>query len=306
MVPGHVKNTDVEHAYTARSYEVRIVGAKRIEFGDWYHVFLRATWTALIAFIAGAFLFLNLVFAFLYVAVGGVANARPHSLVDAFYFSVQTMGTIGYGAMYPQSNGANVLVVSESVVSLIVTALATGLVFAKFARPIGRVVFSRYAVISPMDGVPTLMLRVGNERRNTIVEAQARVALMRTVRTLEGQVFYKLFDLTLVRDRSQAVTRSWTVQHQINESSPLFGATPESLKADDAEILVTLSGTDDTSYQPVHARRVYEQQDVLWGARHADVLTELPDGNMLLDVRRFHEVVPTKPTAGFPYPTSES
>jgi inward rectifier potassium channel len=105
-----------------------------------------------------------------------------------------------------------------------------------------------------------------------------------------------------VRDRSQAVTRSWTVQHQIVESSPLFGATPESLKADDAEILVTLSGTDDTSYQPVHARRVYENHEILWGARHADVLTELPDGNMQLDVRRFNEVVETKPTASFPYP----
>jgi inward rectifier potassium channel len=285
-----------------RSYEVRIVGAKRVEFGDWYHVFLRATWSALLAFIAGAFLFLNLVFAWLYVVVGGVANARPHSLVDAFYFSVQTMGTIGYGAMYPASNGANVLVVAESVVSLIVTALATGLVFSKFARPIGRVAFSRYAAIAPMDGVPTLMIRVGNERRNSIVEAQARVAIMRTTRTIEGQVFYKMFDLILVRDRSQAVTRSWTVQHRIDEASPLFGATPESLKAEDAEILITLSGTDDTSYQPVHARRTYEQNEILWGARHADVLSETPDGNMILDVRRFHEMVITEPTATFPYP----
>ncbi len=284
-----------------RSYEVRIIGAKRV-YGDWYHVFLRVTWAALIAFISVAFLFLNFVFALLYVAVGGVTNARPGSLVDAFYFSVQTMGTIGYGAMYPASNGANVLVVAESVVSLIVTALATGLVFAKFARPIGRVAFSRNAVVGPMDGIPTLMIRVGNERGNSIVEATARVNLMRTVRTKEGQVFYKLFDLPLLRDRSPAVTRSWTVQHRIDEASPLFGATPESLKTDDAEVLITLTGTDDTSYQPVHARRTYEQNEILWGARHADVLSETPDGNMILDVRRFHEIVQTEPTATFPYP----
>ena len=285
----------------SRTYSIKVVGASRV-YGDWYHVFLRTTWSALIAFISGAYLLINFVFALLFLAVGGVANARHGSLVDAFYFSVQTMGTIGYGAMYPASNAANNLVVAESVVSLVVTALATGLVFAKFARPIGRVAFSRFAVIAPMDGVPTLMVRVGNERGNSIVEAQARLALMRTMRTLEGQIFYKLFDLPLVRDRSPAVTRSWTVQHLINETSPLFGATPESLAADDAELLVTLAGTDDTSYQPVYARRGYEQQDILWGARHADVLSESPDGNMILDVRRFNEVVPTVPTATFPYP----
>jgi inward rectifier potassium channel len=116
-------------AENPRSYEIRVVGASRV-YGDWYHWFLRSTWSALVAFIAGSFLFINLLFALLFFFVGGVANARPRSLVDAFYFSVQTMGTIGYGAMYPQSNGANVVVVAESVVSLIVTALATGLVFA--------------------------------------------------------------------------------------------------------------------------------------------------------------------------------
>ncbi len=284
-----------------RTYSMKVVGASRV-YGDWYHVFLRATWTALIAFISGAYLFINLVFALLFLAVGGVANARHGSLTDAFYFSVQTMGTIGYGAMYPASNGANNLVVAESVVSLVVTALATGLVFAKFARPIGRVAFSRFAVIAPMDGVPTLMVRVGNERGNSIVEAQARVAIMRTTRTLEGHVFYKMLDLTLVRDRSQAVSRSWTVQHRIDETSPLFGATPESLAKDEAEILITLAGTDDTSYQPVHARHTYENHDMLWGARHADVLSETPDGNLVLDVRRFDDVEPTLPTAAFPYP----
>jgi inward rectifier potassium channel len=122
------------------------------------------------------------------------------------------------------------------------------------------------------------------------------------VRTLEGHVFYRMADLTLVRDRSVAVTRSWTVLHRVDEASPLFGATPESLAKDDAELIVSLSGTDDTSYQPVHARRTYEHTDVLWGARHADVLSETPDGNLTLDVRRFDEVEPTKPTDTFPYP----
>jgi inward rectifier potassium channel len=288
-----------------RSYGVTTVGARRV-FGDWYHAFLRATWTETIGFISGSYLLVNFLFALAFVKAGGVAHAEPGSLRDAFYFSVQTMGTIGYGAMYPESNAANVIVVTESVVSLIITALATGLVFAKFSRPIGRVAFAKHAVISPMDGVPTLMVRVGNERGNSIVEAQARVALMRTVRTQEGHTFYRMVDLDLIRDRSPQVTRSWTLLHPIVDGSPLKGETPESLAGQDAEIIVTLAGTDDTSYQPVFARRAYETPELLWGARHADVLTETADGNLLLDVRRFHEVEATKPTDGFPYPRTES
>jgi inward rectifier potassium channel len=288
-------------APAGRSYKIRVVGARHLS-GDWYHGLLRTPWAVLVAFIAAAFLGINALFALAYLWGGGVAHARPGSFLDAFYFSVQTMGTVGYGAMYPESDVANAVMVAESVVSLIVTALATGLVFSKFARPLGRVAFSRHAVVSLMDGVPTLMMRVGNERGNTIVEATVHVTISRTTRTAEGTMFYRLIDLPLARDRSPAVARSWTIMHPIDEKSPLLGATPETFAREEIELLVTLSGTDDTSYQPVHARHTYEHTDILWGARHADVLSETPDGDMLLDVRRFHEVVPTVPTASFPYP----
>lgn len=291
----------VKKSGSNRSYETTVIGARRVA-GDWYHALLRMSWMELVAFIAVSFLAVNAIFALLYLRVGGIAHAREGSFGDAFYFSVQTMGTIGYGAMYPESMGANNLVVAESVVSLIVTALATGLVFSKFARPIGRVVFSRYAVIAPMEGIPTLMVRVGNERGNSIVEATAHITLSRTIHTAEGVTFYKLIDLKLTRERSPAVQRSWSVLHPIVGDSPLVGATPESFARDEVELMVTLSGTDDTSYQPVHARHEYEHMDILWGARHADVLSETPDGNLVLDLRRFHEVVPTKPTPEFPYP----
>jgi inward rectifier potassium channel len=287
-----------------RSYEVRVIGARRV-VGDWYHALLRMNWTQLVGFISAAFLLINGLFAVAFLRLGGVAHARPGSFADAFYFSVQTMGTIGYGAMYPESPAANALVVVEAVTSLIVTALATGLVFSKFARPIGRVAFSRYAVIAPMDGVPTLMIRIGNERGNSIVEATLHMTLSRTVRTAEGVMFYKLVDLKLVRERSPAVSRSWTVLHRIEEGSPLYGATPESLAKDEAELMATIAGTDDTSYQPVHARHEYESTNILWGARHADILSETPDGDLVLDIRRFHDVVPTEPTATFPYPPPE-
>jgi inward rectifier potassium channel len=153
-----------------------------------------------------------------------------------------------------------------------------------------------------MNGVPTLMVRVGNERGNTIAEATVRMSFVRTERTLEGATFYRLYDMKLVRERTQALARSWTVLHTVDESSPFFGATPESLLKDEVELMVSIVGVDDTSLQPVHARHRYLDKDIVWGARHADVLSEEKDGTLVLDVRKFDDIVMTEPIEGFPYP----
>jgi inward rectifier potassium channel len=285
---------------------ITTIGAPRERLRDFYHHFLRVSWRQAISFIVVSYMGLNALFAIAYLVLGGVANAHPGSFWDAFCFSVQTMGTIGYGSMYPTGAAANVVTIVESVSSLLVTALATGLVFAKFSRSNARVVFSRDAVIGPMDGVPTLMIRVGNERGNSILEATVRVALLRTEHLKEGSTFYRMVDLKLSRDRSPAMARSWTVLHPIVEGSPLHGASPESMAKDEMELIVNLIGTDDTSLQPVHARRQYMDTEVIWGARHADILTEDPDGRLVVDLRKFHDVVPTVPTPDFPYPRKAS
>jgi len=277
-------------------------GAPRETLRDSYHFFLRASWPAALSVIVLVWLGINAAFALGYMAVGGVANARARSFWDAFCFSVQTMGTIGYGSMWPTSIAANAVMIFESVTSLIITAVATGLVFAKFSRTTGRITFSKHAVVGPMNAVPTLMIRVGNERRNSILEATIRVSLVKTERLKEGPVFYRLVDLKLARDRSQAVARSWTVLHTIDEASPLFGVTPEDLARDEAELLASLVGTDDTSLQQVHARKRYTTSEIVWGARHADILSEDAAGNLVLDVRRFHDTEPTQPSEAFPYP----
>ena len=282
--------------------DVTVIGAPRQTLRDFYHLFLRAPWWMALAAIVATWLGINAVFGAVYFVVGGVTGARTRSFWDAFIFSVQTMGTIGYGSMYPTSVAANVCMTLESVVSLIVTALATGLVFAKFSRSTARVVFARHAVIGPMDGVPTLMMRVGNERGNSILEATIRLVMMRTERLKEGTIFYRMLDLKLTRERSPAMSRSWTVLHPITPDSPLYGATPESLARDEVELVVTLVGTDDTSLQPVHARSRYLDRDIVWGARHADVLSEGPDGRLTLDVRQFNELTETAAIDGFPYP----
>jgi inward rectifier potassium channel len=287
-------------------YEIRVVGARATPLRDFYHLLLGNSWGLTFAVIAGVFLAVNGLFALAYLATGGIAHARHGSLVDAFFFSVQTFGTIGYGAYYPESTAANLLVVLESITALTLVALATGLVFAKFSRPTARIVFTRQVVISPMNGVPTLALRVGNERGNRIVDANIRVSLFRTEKTSEGEVFYRMLDLKLTRDRSLSLTRSWTVMHTIEGDSPLVGASPRTLLEQDVELMVMVIGYDDTTMQAVHATCRYMTVDVVWGARHADILTEHENGDLTLDLRRFHDIESTPAQDDFPYSLSGS
>ncbi len=285
--------------------EVRVINAPPSTARDVYHMMMAAPWWFAIALIVLLFLGLNTLFAVLYYFTHGVANARPESFADVFFFSVQTMGTIGYGAMYPVSLLANLLVVAEAVVSLVVTAMATGIVFAKFSQSQARIFFTSRVTISPQNGVPTLAFRVGNGRNNQIVEANIRVVIMRTERTAEGDLFYRMYDLPLVRERTPALARSWTAMHSIVPGSLLYGQTPESLKKSEVELIITVIGTDDTSLQPVHARHRYTDDPIIWGARPADVLHEEPSGEIVLDMAAFDDIVPTVPSADFPYPVVE-
>ncbi|HEX2675689.1 MAG TPA: hypothetical protein VHM19_03600, partial [Polyangiales bacterium] len=194
-----------------------------------------------------------------------------------------------YGAMFPQSRAANLLMVLESIVSLVLTALATGLVFAKFSRPTARVRFTRHAVISAMNGVPTLMLRLGNERGNQIVDTQFRVTCSRIETTHEGKRFYRTLDVKLVRDRALSLNRSFSVMHVIDEQSPLHQIDAVKFSALDMELSIMVVGLDDTTMQVVHANHQYFPKDVRWGMRHVDILSENPDGSLTLDLNKFHD-----------------
>ena len=270
---------------------VEVINAPSSLLGDLYHQLLRASWGATAASVAALFLGTNVVFALLYLAVGGVANARPGSFADAFFFSVQTLGTIGYGTMYPASPAAHLVVTAEALAALAVSAIATGLVFAKFSMPTARLAFSREATVFTLDGARTLAFRVANERGNYVVEAQVRVSLVRNERSAEGVSLYRMYDLQLVRDRSPALGRSWTVLHRIDAASPLHGATPGSLERDEAELIVTILGIDGTSAQNIHGRHSYEAKDLRFGKRHADMLRPLPGGRIQLDYAAFHDLI---------------
>jgi inward rectifier potassium channel len=273
---------------------IDVVNAPQDLLGDLYHVLLRAPWWVTILVIAGMVLLMNLVFALVFLWTGGVAGAQAGSFRDAFFFSVQTAGTIGYGAMYPQSTAAQLAMLVESIATLVVAAVATGLVFSKFSIPQARLEFAREAVVYRNNGLPTLAFRLANTRGNYILEAQVRVTLTRAETSKEGVFSYRMYDLRLVRDRSPALGRSWQVLHIISEDSPLRGATLESLREQDAELIVTVTGIDGTSSQTVHGRHRYLPEQLRFGCRYADMLKPKPDGRLELDFARMHDVIPAQ------------
>ncbi|MEI9965701.1 MAG: ion channel [Caulobacteraceae bacterium] len=259
---------------------------------DLYHRAMALPLWGVLVLMAGFFMALNLGFAWLYsLDPGGIINLRRGDFLDAFFFSVETFGTIGYGYMAPVSVYANSVMTLETFLGLVYVAIATGLVFARVSRPTARVTFSQHAVVTVFDGVPTLMFRAANRRSNQILEAEVMVTLARDITTSEGHRLRRFEELAVLRARSPLFALTWTVMHRIDPSSPLYGASPESLARDEVELIVVLSGVDDHFAQRIHARHAYGAHEIVWGKRFADVLSVTPDGRRVIDFRRFHDVV---------------
>lgn len=260
---------------------------------DPYHALLTMPWWALIPVLAVAWIGANVLFGWLYfLDLEGVANARPGSFADAFFFSVQTLGTIGYGSFAPTSLYVHAVVTVEAFAGLLGLAVAAGLIFARFSRPTARVLFSRRAVITTFEGVPTLMFRAANERANQILEAEVTVSLTHERVSREGELMRRFEELPLTRSRSPLFALSWTVMHPVDEASPFRDATPESLAKSRAEIMVVLGGADETFSQRIYARHIYRAQDIVWNARLADILDFAESGERILDFGRFHDIEP--------------
>ena len=273
--------------------EVVSIGLRQSPVRDVYHSLLVASWRRFFLLVLVAYLGANLLFALGYLAIGdGIEEARPGSFADAFFFSVQTMATIGYGKMAPRGLAANVLVTVEALVGLLGLALVTGLVFAKFSRPTARVVFSRHVVVTRFDGVPSLLFRMANERGNQIAEAEAHLILLRTERTPEGEEVRRMHELRLRRSHSAFFSFTWLVVHPITPESPLHGETPEGFLAKDVDLVASVTGLDVTLAQTIHARHAWTPGQILWGHRFIDVLGTHADGRQVIDYRRFHDVEP--------------
>ena len=269
-----------------------VKGQDNGRFMDFYHQLLTVSWPWFFVELAAAFIVVNLAFAFLYLLDrGGIANARPGSFADAFFFSVQTLGTLGYGVMAPKTLYTNLLVTVESFSGILTIALFTGIIFARFSRPFARVVFSNVAVVAPFDGVPTLMFRVANQRGEAILDASIVVTLARQHTTVEGVTMRRFQELKLLRSSTALFALSWTVMHPIDQASPLYGLTQADMIDRDMEVVVVLNGLDEIVVDRIYARHAYWADEMIWNRRFVDVISVTPNGARLVDLTRFHETV---------------
>jgi inward rectifier potassium channel len=274
-------------------------GLARDGWRDAYHLMLTMPLPAFMGVMAAGYLVLNALFAVLYMLdPHSVAQARHGHFEDYFFFSVQTLGTLGYGVMAPQSLYANVLVTCETFAGLFNLGIATSLLFARISRPTARIMFSNRAVVAPFNGMPTLMLRAANRRRNLVIEAEVSLNLVVDVVSQEGDVLRRFQPLTPVRARTPLFFLTWQIMHRIDEKSPLLGQTVEDLAERNAEIVVTIRGLDETFVTDIHARASYLPHEIIWGARLADILRILPDGRREVNFARFHALAGEPDEAG--------
>jgi inward rectifier potassium channel len=286
----------------ARSHLVKF-GPREIEtrglaqgfWTDLYHRAMTVYWPVFFGSAAAIFVALNATFALIYsLGDNPIANAGNRNALELFYFSIETLATVGYGDMHPQTNYGHAVATVEIFTGMCFLAVLTGLVFARFSRPRARFVFAQEAVVATHEGKPTLMVRMANARHNTISRANARLWLIRAERTAEGDELRRFYDLALDRTDHPMFVLSWMLFHVIDKTSPLYGIDAAEFQANDSMLILTVNGIDDSSAQLLYARHVYSWQDVRWHHRYRDITSISPGGRFLLDYTRFHDVVPEK------------
>jgi inward rectifier potassium channel len=267
-----------------------------------YHLLLRLTWPSFFAVVAASYVAFNLAFATMFAALGAGAltGALDHGMGDtfgrAFFFSVQTFATIGYGQVAPQGLGANLLVTFEALVGLMFQALATGLLFARFARPTVSIVFSRSAVVAPYASGRALQFRIVNRRRAEIIQLEAQVLFSYLATDQRGRRVRRYDMLPLERNKVTFFPLAWTIVHPIDADSPLAARSHDDLVREEAEILVLLSAVDEAFAQTVHARSSYRPEEIIWNARFASLFLPPAAGVVGIDVAKLHEIEPAQPT----------
>src|SRR5881275_2038346 len=266
------------------------VGTDAWRWRDVYRWLLGLSWPLFATFVASLYLGLNFLFAALYsFQQNSIAGSTGgHWFFDCFFFSVQTLATVGYGHMYPQTLYGHIVSTVEIMTGVFLLAVMTGLIFVRFSRPIARVLFSRSMVIAPLNGKPTLMVRIGNENHHSMVEAKFRIMYSRDQQLAEGGDFRYFHDLKLHFDQITIFPAALTLRHEINEKSPLSGATLESLEAERALFFVSVVGIDPVIAAEVQTQKDYSWRDLLFGRRFVEIYTQ-EEGRLTVDYGRLHD-----------------
>ncbi len=280
---------------SVRSGQVEFLklNTEKREWRDAYQWLLALSWPQFGLFVGGVYLALNCLFGLLFMVGGNcVAYMRPGSFRDSFFFSVQTLATVGYGHLYPVSLYGNILATIEIMSGLFLIAVMTGLIFVRFSRPIARIVFSRSVVIAPLNGQPTLMVRIGNLRHRQLVEAEFRIVFNRDEPLIEGGDFRYFYNLKLQFDRLPSFPAALTLRHVIDETSPLYGVTPEACEKSRVVIVASVVGIDPVIPASVQTQMDYSWREIKFGERFVEMYTDHGDGRLTVDYALLHDTEP--------------
>ena len=274
----------------AGQFEFVKLNAKNFDWRDTYHFILTLSWPGFAGLVFGIYLLINFIFAVLYLLdPHAVADMSPGSFSDAFFFSVETLATVGYGHMYPESFYGHLVTMLEIMVGMFGLAVITGLIFVRFSRPTARIHFSKVAVIAPFDGVPNLMIRVANLRHTAMVEPDFRIILLRNSITAEGEDVRRFRALKLEFDHLIAFPAVLTVRHRIDEESPLFGMTPEDFRQQDIRLIASIVGVDTVIVAPVESFGDYNNDQIEWNRRFVEIYDQNEKGEWTVDYGRIDE-----------------
>jgi inward rectifier potassium channel len=259
---------------------------------DLYHTVLQLSWLKFNLLFVLVFFWINLIFGFLYWltpdSIGGMSNT---SYLNYFFFSVHTLATIGYGNMFPQTLLSNVLVTFESMVGLLSLGLFAAVSFSRLSLPRALIAFSDKAVITQHNGKPTLMIRLANNRGNSVIDAQITLSLFKQETTSEGSSMMRIHDLKLHRNTSPLLLLTWLVMHTIDEESPLHGLNEDDLQQADITLLATVTGLDETLSQTIHAKTTYQRGNIYWNTRFKDLFkNEAQSKSQFIDLSELHSI----------------
>ena len=272
------------------------VNATKYDWRDIYHFILTLSWPQFAGLVLGIYVFINLCFAMLYLLGGRcIAGLVPGSFSDAFFFSVETLATVGYGHAFPDTLYGHCVATVEIMVGLFGLAVMTGLIFVRFSRPTARIKFSEVAVVAPFNGFPTLMIRVANLRHHAMVEAEFRLLLGRSELTREGEDVRRFYPLRLQFDHLINFPAALTLRHVIDETSPLFGLTPQDFKLADSRMLTSVVCVDPVIQAPIQSQTEYLCEQIAWNRRFAEIYSEDSIGRYTVDYSKFHDTIDLSP-----------
>ena len=276
-------------------YSLTKKGVSKYDWADPYGMAVRLGWRRFLVTIICIYVLFTAFFAFAYMLEpGAVGNARPHAFFDYFFFSLETLATVGYGELFPATFYGHCVAAAEILTGVFFSAILTGLVFVRFSKPRAKFVFADHPVVTMHNGIPTLMLRVGNGRAAVLADARVKMSVLLTEDSKEGTSFRRTHELLLARSSIPVFALTWTIMHAIDEHSPLHGLDASAFVTDDVRMFVSLEARDPDLATIVHELHDYDPSDVMFGMRYADVITLDESKRPTADMTRMSEMEPDR------------